>query len=103
MWHDGQPTCIGGIIKDISDRVAAAREHSDADDLVSALTKREREVLTCLVGGAANKNIAYALGLSQRTVEGYRARLMDKMLVRSVAELVKVALAAGVTSPGAKA
>jgi two-component system response regulator FixJ len=55
------------------------------------------------VGGAANKNIAYALGLSQRTVEGYRARLMDKMLVRSVAELVKVALAAGVTSPGAKA
>ena len=98
MWRDGHPTCIGGIIKDITERVVAARAKSDAKGLVSTLTKREEEVLGCLVNGAANKNIAYALGLSQRTVEGYRSRLMDKMLVKSLAELVQVALAAGVKS-----
>lgn len=64
----------------------------------STLTKREREVLGCLMDGAANKNIAHTLGISQRTVESYRARLMDKMLVSSFAELVQIAVTAGVTS-----
>jgi FixJ family two-component response regulator len=54
------------------------------------------------VGGAANKNIAYELGLSQRTVEGYRARLMEKMAVRNLAKLVQLALTAGLTSEHAK-
>jgi DNA-binding NarL/FixJ family response regulator len=47
--------------------------------------------------GAANKNIARALGLSQRTVEGYHARLLEKLGVRGTGELVQVAIAAGVT------
>jgi PAS domain S-box-containing protein len=45
MWRDGHPTCIGGIIKDITERVVSARAQYDAEGLVGTLTKREREVL----------------------------------------------------------
>jgi FixJ family two-component response regulator len=69
-----------------------------AKAMVAVLSRREREVLACLLAGAANKNIARAFGLSQRTVEGYRARLMDKLNVQSVGQLVQIALAAGVAA-----
>ena len=55
----------------------------------ATLTAREREVLALLVEGGANKSIAAELGLSSRTVEIHRANIMDKMAVKSVAELVR--------------
>jgi two-component system response regulator FixJ len=62
---------------------------------LKALSPREREVLQGLLTGLANKSIAYELGISPRTVEIHRARVMEKMAVRSLSELVRMGLAAG--------
>ncbi len=69
-----------------------------AKEKVTALTPRERDVLRHLVEGNPNKIIAHQLSISPRTVENHRARLMVKMQADSVAELVRMALAAGMTS-----
>jgi RNA polymerase sigma factor (sigma-70 family) len=55
---------------------------------LALLTAREREVLNGMVAGKANKVMALDLGLSERTVEAHRARVMEKMQARSLAELV---------------
>lgn len=60
--------------------------------LIERLTPRERDVLDLLLQGYQNKMIAYELGISQRTVEVYRARVMRRLHVSSFAELVRVAL-----------
>ena len=56
----------------------------------ASLTPREREVLSYVIQGIYNKNIADKIGLSIKTVELYRARGMAKMQVRSVAELTRI-------------
>ena len=63
---------------------------------LNLLSPREREVLEGLLAGLPNKSIAYDLGISPRTVEIHRARLMDKMGARSLSELIRLALAGGV-------
>jgi len=67
---------------------------------LALLSPREREVLEGLLAGLPNKSIAYDLAISPRTVEIHRARVMDKMGVRSLPELVRLALAADVRLPG---
>jgi two-component system response regulator FixJ len=62
---------------------------------VSSLTDRERDVLEGLIAGKPNKIIAFDLGISARTVEIYRANVMTKMNAGSLAELVRMALMAG--------
>jgi two-component system, LuxR family, response regulator FixJ len=57
------------------------------------LSPREREVLEGLLAGLPNKSIAYDLGISPRTDEIHRARVMDKMGARSLSELIRLALA----------
>jgi RNA polymerase sigma factor (sigma-70 family) len=59
---------------------------------LSSLTPREREVLDMMVEGFANKVIAIELGISQRTVEIHRARVMEKMKTHSLAQLVRMVL-----------
>jgi len=66
-----------------------------ARENIEKLTPRERDVLLGLIDGKANKIIAYELDISPRTVEIYRANLMDKLGVRSVAEAVRIAFASG--------
>jgi len=61
---------------------------------MEALTPREREVLDGLVAGQANKEIALDLGMSPRTVEVHRARVMEKMAAQSLSELVRIVLTA---------
>jgi two-component system response regulator FixJ len=61
----------------------------------SGLSRRERQVLEGLVAGQPNKNIAYKLGISPRTVEIYRANVMTKMQASSLSELVRMVLIAG--------
>jgi two-component system, LuxR family, response regulator FixJ len=77
---------------------AAAREDPLAATALSRLallSRREREVLQGLLAGLPNKAIACDLALSPRTVEIHRARVMDKMGARSLSELIRVSLAAG--------
>lgn len=57
-------------------------------DKLGLITKRERQVLDLVKSGKSNKVIANMLGVSQRTVEGHRANIMEKLEVKSVAELV---------------
>lgn len=63
---------------------------------ISLLTPRERDVLEQLVIGRPNKLIGYELGISPRTVEIHRARVMHKMNAKSLSHLVRIALAAGI-------
>jgi two-component system response regulator FixJ len=67
----------------------------EAEARLADLSPRERDVLRGLVAGKINKVIAHDLGISPRTVEVYRANLMAKTGVRSMSELMRVALAAG--------
>jgi RNA polymerase sigma factor (sigma-70 family) len=60
--------------------------------LLASLTPREREVLNLVVEGMSNKAVANTLGLSAKTVEVHRAKVMEKMHARSVADLVKMAM-----------
>lgn len=62
---------------------------------LAELTPREHEVMEMVTEGKANKEIASALGVSAKTVEAHRARVMDKMRASSLAELVRMALIAG--------
>jgi two-component system response regulator FixJ len=63
---------------------------------IAMLSEREMQVLNGLVDGLPNKTIAYDLGLSPRTVEVHRAKVMQKMQVASLSALVRTALAAGI-------
>jgi two-component system response regulator FixJ len=65
--------------------------------LIGQLTPRELDVLKHLVAGRSNKVIAYELSISPRTVEIHRAHLMDKMEARSLSDLIRMALAAGIS------
>jgi two-component system response regulator FixJ len=62
---------------------------------VATLSQRQQQVLRGILRGLPNKVIAFDLGLSIRTVEAYRAQLLDKLGVRGTAEAVRMAIAAG--------
>lgn len=74
-------------------------ERTEVHEKLATLSSRERQVLDGLVAGLPNKSIAYDLKISPRTVEIYRANTMTKMGARSLSELVRMALIAGLTSP----
>ena len=69
-------------------------ERAGIEGRLAALSNRERDVLGGLVAGRANKQIAFDLGISPRTVEIYRANLMSKMQAGSLSDLVRMALIA---------
>jgi two-component system response regulator FixJ len=75
-------------------------ERAEIEGRLAALSKRERDVLEGLVAGKANKQIAFDLGISPRTVEIYRANLMTKMQAASLSDLVRMALLAGIAKGG---
>ena len=74
-------------------------ERNEIERRLAALSNRERDVLEGLVSGHANKQIAYDLGISPRTIEIYRANLMTKMQAASLSDLVRMALLAGILGP----
>jgi two-component system response regulator FixJ len=76
-------------------------ERSEIERRLALLSNRERDVLEGLVAGHANKQIAYDLGISPRTIEIYRANLMTKMQAASLSDLVRMALIAGVLGSNA--
>jgi two-component system response regulator FixJ len=65
-------------------------ERAEIESKLAALSNRERDVLGGLVAGRANKQIAFDLGISPRTVEIYRANLMNKMQAGSLSDLVRL-------------
>src|SRR6201987_1455456 len=68
------------------------RARSDAlQALVAALTPREREVFSLIIRGKLNKQIAFDLGTSERTVKAHRHAVMEKLKVQSLAEAVSIA------------
>jgi two-component system response regulator FixJ len=89
--------------QDLIDRIQKATERDAANRLqlrekelirarFESLTPREREVLTLVTSGKANKVMAGDLGVSQRTVEIHRARVMEKMHAASLAQLVRMVM-----------
>jgi two-component system response regulator FixJ len=75
-------------------------ERAEIASRLDALSNRERDVLNGLVAGRANKQIAFDLGISPRTIEIYRANLMTKMQAAGLSDLVRMALIAGVLGTG---
>lgn len=75
-------------------------ERQDIERRLENLTPREREVMTLVVSGLLNKQIAFELGTVEKTVKVHRARVMEKMEVNSLAELVRIAERIGIGKAG---
>ncbi len=84
------------LIQECLARDAAMRQHRGGRDSrqfrLASLTQREREVMDLIVTGKTNRAMAEALDISIKTVEAHRARIMEKLEVDSVAELVQLAM-----------
>jgi FixJ family two-component response regulator len=94
-----KPLSAEGIVDQVNRALAKhARRHADRMDPITALgpggasllTPRERDVLQELVRGASNKEAGRSLGISPRTIEVHRARIMEKLGARNAADLVRV-------------
>ena len=89
-WFLGSQVEIAGAVEAApSARVAEAREK------VAALSRRQREILECIAAGRLNKQIAYELGLSERTVKLHRAAVLRALGVRTSADAIRMAIEAG--------
>src|SRR5215469_2283728 len=75
-----------------ADQTKRGAERAEIEHRIATLSPREKDVLAGLIEGRANKQIAFDLGISPRTVEIYRANLMSKMQADSLSDLVRMAL-----------
>lgn len=82
------------LVKDAKAR-AELEKHDRIRSRLDSLTPREREVLTLMVQGKPNKIMAHELGVSQRTLEIHRARVMEKSGAASLAQLIRMVMDAG--------
>ncbi len=87
-----------GLRIDAEERARGSRRHAVVERL-ETLTPRERQVLAHVVAGRLNKQIAAELGTVVKTIKVHRARVMQKMGVRSLAQLVRIAASVGVGTP----
>jgi two-component system response regulator FixJ len=96
-FEDGSMlSAVHAAIKREEEASTRKAENANIRDRLESLSKRERQVLEELLSGNPNKIMAYNLGISARTVEKYRANLMDKMAAKSVSDLVRMAIKAGI-------
>jgi len=91
---------IGDALEQATRQREGELERLDIMDRMGSLTAREREVMGQVVQGKANKVIAADLGVSQRTVEIHRARVMEKMQANSLAHLVRMVMVSENQPPG---
>jgi two-component system response regulator FixJ len=82
-------------------RIARDRDIAEAVQRIATLSPRERDVLDGLMAGRPNKLIAYQLGISVRTVEVHRARMMERLGVRQLAEAIRLGVMARLSAPSA--
>ncbi|MGO2451640.1 response regulator transcription factor [Pseudomonas taetrolens] len=80
-------------------RQSAGQEHAELDARLHSLTPRERDVLLPLVKGYTTREMAELLGVSPKTIDLYRARVMTRMQARHLPDLVGMAIAAGLVDP----
>jgi FixJ family two-component response regulator len=93
---------LDGIRHAIARDRIARRQHARNVDLrqrYQSLSPREREVFKCVVSGMLNKQIADVLGTTERTIKFHRGRIMQKMQGKSLADLVRMAEALGISGP----
>lgn len=81
---------VARAVREDRTRVAKRTLFWKVNELMNALTPREREVMRCVVDGSANKQIATDLGISEKTVEVHRHKVMRKMEANSLAALVRM-------------
>jgi two-component system response regulator FixJ len=87
---------IERVVEQASSAWTQNREHDAIVARFQSLSERERQVLAGIVAGKANKTIAHEHDLSPRTVEVYRANVMAKMQTKTLPELVRMTMAAGI-------
>jgi FixJ family two-component response regulator len=85
---------ISRVLQKNQDDVAILAERDDARTRLERLSARERQIMDAVLDGHPNKNIAFELGISQRTVEVHRANIMRKLGVRSLPALLRLAMSA---------
>ncbi len=85
------------LIQAIRDAIEKDRVMRSIHERLATLTARERQVLRLVVAGKLNKQIAVELGTVEKTIKVHRGHVMEKMKVRSLAELVRLAERAGIT------
>jgi two-component system response regulator FixJ len=93
---DALLTAVKAALSSESAHAKREAERAGILDRLASLSNRERQVLEGLVAGLPNKTIAFDHGISPRTVEIYRANLMSKMQAKSLSDLVRMAMIAGV-------
>lgn len=89
---------VRAALQQQEDQTKRGAERAEIEHRIATLSPREKDVLTGLIVGRANKQIAFDLGISPRTVEIYRANLMNKMQANSLSDLVRMALLADMLS-----
>jgi two-component system response regulator FixJ len=89
---------VRAALQQQEDQTKRGAERAEIEHRIATLSPREKDVLTGLIEGRANKQIAFDLGISPRTVEIYRANLMNKMQANSLSDLVRMALLAEMLS-----
>ncbi len=96
----------GELLSSIDSAISKARDSSqvadgirDARRMLRMLTDRESEIVDAIVAGSSSKQIAEALGVSQRTVEAHRANVLQKLGISNTASLVRLAVLAGLGPP----
>lgn len=88
-------TVLEAVQSSADHRAAPLRPSPGANDMLAELPEREREIMLLLVRGDQNKMVARKLGISHRTVEVHRARIMHKTGAKNFAELMKIAIKSG--------
>lgn len=88
---------VDAALRNAARTLASDMETDRTRRLAARLTGREREVLGLLVQGRLNKQAAYELGISEKTIKVHRARVMEKMEARSLVELARAIDKAGIT------
>jgi|SRR5579885_1257325 PAS domain S-box-containing protein len=93
---DGEFTGFTGVAHEFSERRRMPfRPDEDAARLVFALTERERQVLVLIAAGKSTKEAAAALGISYKTADSHRSRILEKLGVHETASMVRYAIRAG--------
>jgi len=91
------PTIAGIVVKELA-QSKASRPRQSTSSSNQALTPREREVLQLIAEGHSAREIAQRLHLSVKTIETHRRQMMEKLEIRSIADLTKFAIREGLTT-----